>query len=205
MAKYILIAFGFLGFSFYELSGGSDFDGKALRISRVEASPIKEGLPKIAAANSLKPETLKAGTQNDLAASSISFDMVSSKKLEGTAAAQSQNAQTDVKQASFTATPNEETASESAIANILPSLIAQPKTVSTSQEPLITTTGDLRLVSGKLVNVRGGPGEQYDVVGKLTRGNEVEVLAESGDGWVEMRSTDGVTIGWVAGFLLNKG
>ena len=55
------------------------------------------------------------------------------------------------------------------------------------------------------MNVRGGPGTHFDVVGKLTRGAEVEVLAENGDGWVEMRSIDGATLGWMADFLLNKG
>ena len=54
------------------------------------------------------------------------------------------------------------------------------------------------------MNVRGGPGTNFDVVGKLTRGTEVEVLAENVDGWVEMRSVDGATLGWMADFLLNE-
>lgn len=35
------------------------------------------------------------------------------------------------------------------------------------------------------------------------RGVEVEVLDDNGDGWIEMRSLDGVTFGWMAEFLLS--
>ena len=34
------------------------------------------------------------------------------------------------------------------------------------------------------------------------RGVEVEVLDDNGDGWIEMRSLDGVTFGWMAEFPL---
>lgn len=45
--------------------------------------------------------------------------------------------------------------------------------------------------------VGGGPGTEYDVVGRMTRGAEVEVLIDDGNGWIEMLSMDGDTFGWM--------
>ncbi|WP_420013357.1 hypothetical protein [Tateyamaria sp.] len=38
--RLIIITFGFLGFAFYEMSGGAEFDPEATRMARVEA-PVK--------------------------------------------------------------------------------------------------------------------------------------------------------------------
>ena len=198
MTKFILIAFGFLGFSFYQLSGGSDFDGEALRLSRVDGAVIKEGPPKVAVA---KP--LIAGTQNDPAVSRALFSLISADKLNATDTVTNNplNANAEATTASFVVTQDEEPAS----AIVLPSLIAQPQAVVEAQDPLAPNDRDIRFVSGNLVNVRGGPSTQFDIVGKLARGFEVEILADNGDGWVEMRSLDGATVGWIADFLLIKG
>jgi hypothetical protein len=187
VGKFIIIAFGFLGFAFYELSGGSDFDGEALRLSRVDTSSIQKGLPKITVA-----ESMMADTPTNLAVTRAAFSMVSTDNLA---------AQAEITQDSSAPTQDEDPAS----AIVLPSLIASSQSVATSQVPLTANDQDLRLVTGNLVNVRGGPGTHFDVVGKLTLGAEVVVLAENGDGWVEMRSLDGATLGWMADFLLNEG
>ena len=83
---------------------------------------------------------------------------------------------------------------------VMLSLIAEPETFE-----VITSSSaqDVRIVSGDRVNVRGGPSTDYEVVGRRTRGVEVEVLDDNGGGWIEMRSLDGVTFGWMADFLLS--
>jgi uncharacterized protein YgiM (DUF1202 family) len=82
---------------------------------------------------------------------------------------------------------------------VMLSLIAEPETFE-----VITSSSaqDVRIASGDRTNVRGGLSTDYEVVGRLTRGVEVEVLDDNGDGWIEMRSLDGVTFGWMAEFLL---
>jgi hypothetical protein len=192
VGKFILIAFGFLGFSFYELSGGSDFDGEALRLSRVEASPAQVGLPKITVAKSV---VVDAPTVTRAA-----FNLVST-ETTNTQAVSIERPQAKITQASLALTQDEDTVG----AIILPSLITGQGADHVSQVSYAETGQDLRLVTGNLVNVRGGPGTHFDVVGKLTRGAEVEVLAGNGDGWVEMRSVDGATLGWMADFLLSEG
>ena len=82
------------------------------------------------------------------------------------------------------------------------SLIAEPETFE-----VITSSSaqDVRIVSGDRINVRRGPSTDYEVVGRPAPGVEVEVLDDNGDGWIEMRSLDGVKFGWMAEFLISDG
>lgn len=68
-----------------------------------------------------------------------------------------------------------------------------------------TTQADIREVNGTRVNVRGGPGTNFGVVGKLGKGDAVEVIEDNGAGWVRFRSVDGSESGWMADFLLSNG
>ena len=46
---------------------------------------------------------------------------------------------------------------------------------------------DIREISGTRVNMRDGPGTIYPIIGKATIGQKVEVLSESGTGWLRLR------------------
>jgi uncharacterized protein YgiM (DUF1202 family) len=69
--------------------------------------------------------------------------------------------------------------------------------------PASETPVDLRLVSGNNVNMRNGPGTSYSVVGRLTRGEEVEVLSDPGNGWLKLRVAETGNVGWMADFLVS--
>lgn len=57
-------------------------------------------------------------------------------------------------------------------------------------------------VSQASINVRGGPSTNDAVVGRLTRNEAVQVVAEAADGWVQVRvEGDGIE-GYVAARLL---
>lgn len=86
---------------------------------------------------------------------------------------------------------------------VIPSLIAPGDTETTLIE--VGSDTAIRSVSGNRVNVRGGPGTDYQVVTKLGRGDSVEVIHDNGDGWVKMRSLGGGQEGWMANFLLSSG
>ncbi|MBC6407539.1 MAG: SH3 domain-containing protein [Rhodobacteraceae bacterium] len=51
--------------------------------------------------------------------------------------------------------------------------------------------------------MRNGPRTQYSVLSRLTSGDEVVVLADSGDGWLKLRAIDGGQVGWMADSLVN--
>lgn len=59
---------------------------------------------------------------------------------------------------------------------------------------------DLRIVTGTRVNLRGGPATSYDVITQLFEGDEVEVLDDTGDGWVRLRVLTGLdeAVGWMS-------
>lgn len=61
---------------------------------------------------------------------------------------------------------------------------------------------DLRLVAGGGVNLRTGPGTQFGRLVQLQRGAQVEVLHDSGTGWVKLRVVESGRIGWMAERLL---
>lgn len=51
------------------------------------------------------------------------------------------------------------------------------------------------MVSGSIVNIRTGPGTQYDIMTQVNRGEILEALNKSGD-WYNVRLKDG-TVGWI--------
>lgn len=68
----------------------------------------------------------------------------------------------------------------------------------------VSANKDMRVVNGSVVNMRSGPGTSFGVIGQLRRDAAVEVLSDSGTGWVKLRPVDGGQIGWIADFLLDK-
>ena len=192
MVKFIAIAFGFLGLAFYELSGGSDFDGEALRLSRVEVGTVKQGLPKIAdAAKDIGSDD----AEFEVSRAALNLVSEEKSKIIASVVTLAQPEKIEATPASLVVDVVEEPLGEL----ILPSLIVEPEAFE-----VITSTSiqDVRIVSVDRVNVRSGPSTDYEVVGRLTRGVEVEVLDDNGDGWIEMRSLDGVTFSWMTEFLL---
>jgi uncharacterized protein YgiM (DUF1202 family) len=64
------------------------------------------------------------------------------------------------------------------------------------------TQPDLRFVDGDRVNVRGGPGTEFAVVGKLFRNDMVEIINDEGNGWLHLRDTVTGDEGWIADWLV---
>ena len=61
---------------------------------------------------------------------------------------------------------------------------------------------DIREVTGGRVNLRRGPGTNFNAVGRLTRGEQVLVLSEE-NGWVKLRVLETGRIGYMADFLVS--
>ena len=68
----------------------------------------------------------------------------------------------------------------------------------------IEASGSYRSVQVAGANVRGGPSTNHGVIGRVTMGEEVEVVENAGNGWVRVRiQGDGVD-GWMAERLLSR-
>lgn len=186
MKTFILLTFGFLGFAFYQLSGGSEFEPASARIIDNAA-----GTDQIAQAEKVVPTP-------PAAASTASITKIESKPSVTRVALNLTN---------ISDAPQEAAAEVVPVAQIIDSMetpqIILPSLIATTNE--IDTSGDVRIVSGNRVNVRGGPSTNYGVVSKLIRGDEVRILEDNGDGWVRMQPVDGGEAGWMADFLLTAG
>lgn len=220
MKRFILLTFGFLGLAFYELSGGADFEPP--RPPVVEASltegTVADDEPQIQVA-SAKPQIAPHTPQGLANIRPIDTTPPGFGDAPDTDTAQTNDtAQIDDLVAAVNAAVK---AAEAPLANevtlvpvnlssttsgqdtpaIIPSLITPDDTGAVTIEA--SGSGDIRTVSGNSVNVRGGPGTEYDVVTQLTRGDSVEVINDNGDGWVQLRPLNGGPVGWMADYLLS--
>ena len=193
MVRFILLTFGFLGWAFYEMSGGSEFESASDRHARLNPAPAvtvaemdEEPAQTVAAAEvidtdppeqtevtrvSLNLTTLEDATQ----AADDTAQAVATAVAEEIA-----NVDNDTGVAINTDTLTTASADTPAI---IPSLIlpndsgaADVTEAAVQQAP----AGDLRTVTGNRVNVRGGPGTDFGVVFKLVEGASVEVLEDNG-------------------------
>jgi len=187
MKTFILLTFGFLGFAFYQMSGGADFEPASARMA---AADVTEPTP--------APQTAPVTT----AATASITKVDSSAKVTRVALDL-----TTVAPPAAVETPSEPMRSTARVIDssqtpqiILPSLITTTNTNAND-----TGTRDVRIVSGNRVNVRGGPSTDFGIVSKLGRGDEVRILEDNGDGWVRMQPLDGGEAGWMADFLLTEG
>ena len=191
MKTFILLTFGFLGFAFYEMSGGSEFEPASARMAEAETQTPK--------AEQTAQTTTKAPAPVETA-STESITKISNSPSVTRVALNLTNI-TDAEEA---ATPQTAPAAKIIDSAETPQIIL-PSLIATTNSNGNATNNDVRKVSGNRVNVRGGPSTNYGVVSKLTRGVEVRILEDNGDGWVRMQPVDGGEAGWMADFLLTSG
>ncbi|MEM8576599.1 MAG: SH3 domain-containing protein [Pseudomonadota bacterium] len=187
----IAISFAFLGLSFYEMSGGKDFDAEALRLSRVDAPRADTAQIAALPAPAPQPEVTR-----------VALNLTSIREVGEPAPAPQPQAQ--VIPAAAPASEPPRIVIQSPIQGATPEGSVQVTEVDFNADPAPAVQRDIRAVTGSRVNVRGGPGTDFSVVNRLTRGAEVEILQDPGTGWVKLRPVGGGPVGWMADFLLRE-
>lgn len=211
MGKIIAITFAFLGFVFYQMSGGADFvpiaDEKraalkveddarrlaeaevaATQAAKVAQAQVKPGVfeaPTVQAAQPVSEPVAQPAAEIVLASAEVPAAMVVETPLTQ-----------DEADARLAAAISEALASSEA--EVVAEVEANVPTLSN----LASLATDIREVTAARVNMRNGPGQSFDVVGKLGNGERVEILQDPGDGWVKLRVVEGGRVGWMADFLL---
>lgn len=189
MKRFVALSLVFMGWAFYEYSGGSDFDPAAARQNAVEARLAKMGAePPLNTAADSRP------TEDTV--TRVSLNLATLSDILGEERPEPVNADTGP------ILPADEMVDPVENAQVLPSIIFPGSTIAAAK--LTQTTTDVRIVNADNANVRGGPGTNFGVVSQLSSGAQVEVLDEPGNGWVQMRPVDGGPAGWIADFLLNR-
>ncbi|NRB16165.1 MAG: SH3 domain-containing protein [Rhodobacteraceae bacterium] len=231
MSRFVMVSFLFMGWTFYELSGGAGF-----------SAPIR---PEPIAIATAKPEVIR--DQHVTAASLVTKPVIQARqpaalRRRNTAITATQSAQparpaADPKQRSRVALAQIAALGETSfgfgltgtgtgtgtgiptggsavqlaslsggLAPLASSQVLSDVQVNPSQplDPAPTPAPDLRQVTASRVNMRSGPGTLYPVVTKLNRDTAVEVLKDSGTGWLHLRRVEDDQTGWIAASLISK-
>lgn len=185
MWRFILMTFVFLGWSFYELSGGADFEPEQ-RIAVRDSTPNDARSGTI---TGISTATARPGADTPIASrpavtlpQTTTFVRVTLARLSVSEIGSSNLALGAEKARLLT----QRQAPHPVIQNAAVLL------------PIPEKLKDIRSVRGTRVNMRGGPGTRYSVVAKLTKGMQVEILRIPGNGWIKLRVMDTGRVGWMA-------
>lgn len=160
----MIATFLILGWGFYELSGGTEFEPP--EVAEVQTTALQEAIQ-------VGSSTARVEEQR------VEIEGQPSVQLASVAATQAPRLQVVLEEAAVALQP------------------PAPEVV----EPTAAAP-DIRFVSGNVVNMRGGPGTNYQVLTQLRRGDPVQVLSGTG-GWVKLRTEAG-QIGWMAERLVSR-
>ena len=186
MIRFMLVCFLFLGWAFYELSGGADFEPER----RAEAEPagvpapapvVEEVLASVAEPE-VVTETPEQSIQDRLATALVDVAVDNGAAVVIEAAAEAVTLPLAVE------APEEETPVEVVAEVVEP--VVEPAPV------------DLRQVAGSRVNMRSGPSTDFSVLITLDGGTTTEVIDRNDDGWVLVRVQGTGQEGWMAERLL---
>lgn len=203
MKRFILLSFGFLGFAFYEMSGGAEFDPVAVRNAAVLARSGADISTQDTQTAQAEAEPAVQREVQEVTRMSLNLTSISA-VLEEEEPATSASSRNTIPTAAPASVTNVTFKNPSDSGVVLPSIIF-PGTTAQASSAAVTQARDVRYVSGTLVNMRGGPGTGFDVVAQLDQDTEVEVLQDDGTGWVKLRPVSGGPEGWIADFLLTSG
>lgn len=169
--RLIVTTFLFMGWGFYELSGGSDFVP--------EERPLAEAV---------KPAAIE--TQSIAASSAVEDTQIAAVVEEPATIEPEEPSQ--VVPASLIVVQDDPVVEEPAL---------EPASEVQEVADVAPELLDIRLVNKPRVNVRSGPGTDYDIAARLVAGDETQIIEDLGNGWVQVKIADG-NIGWMADFLL---
>ena len=179
MWRLILVSFAFLGWSFYELSGGSDYRPSANSIQaraildnhRPKSRPLRVNVIELSQDGVVAPDTSVTRTITSL----HDLGLTVGKRVAVTLA--SAEAEPTAQVAAVISVPTVK-----AVPTVVPEtpeLDAAAEQVETAQDRLAPSR-DISEVVGNKVNMRNGSGTNCGRVGQLTRGTEVIVSAMAG-------------------------
>lgn len=227
MNRLLFVGFAFLAVAFYVLSEGPSFDPVASRDklvekrierenARIAALPTPNDVIVVAGATppARAPQTTSASTDESASAplNLASFEDVSTpepeteRELETEASALLLSERTQRRPLPTEIVPETELSRDALeTTSVARQDIAFAGNTTSAASGRVDNTVDIRTVKGSRVNMRSGPGTDFEVIDQLGQATKVEILTDSGDGWVELRPVNGGATGWIAEFLLSDG
>ncbi|WP_255009980.1 SH3 domain-containing protein [Roseovarius sp. M141] len=225
MWRFILISFGFLGFAFYEASGGADYAPSpnslqvAMRDTPLFAAPLKvapqenDSSPQVAVASTAAlPPIQKPKTQRIIAPVRAKVAGGNTTHAQATFAGLSGIGDDplgglEITFASATRSVGGDDAMVQRSVQTVGAFTAETLVQDVNRLPIEQALiapqqpADIRSVAGSNANMRSGPGTDYSAVDQLTQGTQVEILDRRG-AWVELRNMQTGRTGWMADWLI---
>ena len=197
MGKFIIGTFFILGWTFYELSGGADFvpEERPVQLAEADIEVDMDTAVQVTRASGTSWANLAMPVTNAAAEPAV---------IQASATAPADSVSVDnavaqiVSDETFDASADITAIDANKTAN-LTGTVAAPA----APEPVASPELDIRLVAGSVVNMRAGPGTNFDVVGQMPQGTEAEVLRTDESGWAFIRILATNQEGWMAERLLS--
>lgn len=228
MSRFVLVSFAFLGWGFYELSGGANFTPPERPISpasqntgAIKAVVARHDITVTAA--SLVTRTNLEQRQKDLvrARAKNAESIPSQNRGVGEASGPTpvpaieqpriQRDSASLFSAGLTSGEFQLASLEAGLGGGLaadssdrPTTGTTPVRANEAADTPPEPSSDLRSIRASRVNMRQGPGTAYPIVTRLLAGDEVVVIADSGTGWLHLRTPDNAHFGWIAASLVSK-
>ncbi len=239
MWRFMVITFAFLGWSFYVMSGGSDYapGENSLQAREVEgdvsptdvqvaqlddiAQPLADADAAVVTRSvaSLADLDLNDGTRFQITRASVDAtdEYDPTEELETVAVDHETTtidaAVAEAVTAETTAVEDENNVPESVLTGFVGQEVFSLETYVQRQTGVLlepsdqagyvsVVGGDVREVTGSSVNMRAGPGTDFETVGKLSKGTQVAVLDDPGNGWLMFEVLETGQTGWMADWLV---
>ena len=203
--RFVFLSFVFMGWAFYELSGGADFQPRGMRkaapIQVAEAeSTVPTPVPAVADPVPIVKPVLKPRAPSP--APDRTVRQVPPPDREEVVARLAQAGSgadlfaTDTTQGLSLVSLEQGAASLRQFDDV--------ETTADAAEPFVAPAPDIREVAGTRVNMRNGPGTNFPVIGRVGLGDEVLVLSDPGNGWLRLRVLPEQQVGWISASLIRK-
>lgn len=214
--RLIIVTFGFLGWGFYELSGGSEFSPETLAEAemRADQAPVTTLVAETPLASVNEGPEI-ATRQAGISLVSVTREIEPRPALATTMGSLAAPTQASVLTARVSTSSAPQTVQEDVIlfeslvdgAPTAADLFDQAKSeevtlVSTPTTAPVDIANPYWEVAGSRVNMRDGPSTNFGVIATLTQGTQLIVIESQDSGWAQVEILNTGQTGWMAQRLL---
>ncbi|MDE4132893.1 SH3 domain-containing protein [Phaeobacter sp. QD34_3] len=218
MSRFVLVSFAFLGWGFYELSGGGDFTPPERPVTEVATAPAPKSSRETQEGITVSAASLVTHTTIETRHKSLVRARIEERQAATVLAPQAQDrGARDVSAAASASLFNAglgsgglqlaslEAGLGGGLQSEAPERAAPAQTLpNVPQAQDAEVDLDLRSIRASRVNMRQGPGTAYPIITRLLAGDEVIVIDDNSAGWLHLRTTDNAHFGWIAASLVSK-
>lgn len=205
--------FVFLAVAFYQLSGGADYAPQAGSLQVEMAKARAERAVQFAETPRIQLPQLTAPTTRTATPAVVTRSTMAVDLTERRVPAQTPPSSAVPEVSDPTVIDAQQRLESYSLARLSPAQVTravdaapaqdQTQALTAAVNAALNATDDIRSVQKSRVNMRMGPGTDYDVLTKLDAGLRVNVLETTGTGWVKLRVIDTGRIGWMAETLIS--